>query len=337
MLRDGESYKCEQLIQNYACRTLRDIVKLANVNRRSRDVLEWNPMIGQIIAKICPPKTPKRVHIYDSANKYYTLLMMNILPVMSYRNELGINAPLDWQDMNTLLECTKQLDKWSGLELNSRYEIIGLTCRFWPYMRMTHFTTKKLGLVTTIGNNFSRDYEFLASVDLSGLKSVQFIGSVFMAQCKSLTRVDMHGLLQLKEIPDFFLLECPNLILMNLSGLTSVNIIGCSVFAYCRSLKNINLDGLTNVENIGSLFLADCHSLEKLDMSCMVSLKSIGFGFLNNCHSLESINFSDLLLLEHVGPSFMIGCHSIKMIDVRNASNLIKNRTMNEYKQYVIT
>ena len=108
--------------------------------------------------------------------------------------------------------------------------------------------------------NFS-SFTSNASVDLSGLKSLESLGTSIFSGCSSVIDVNLSGLSKLKSIGKDAFSGCDSLVSVDLSGAESLKSIEADTFSGCSNLKNFTFNIRTpNLVDISYMFY-NCDSL----------------------------------------------------------------------------
>ena len=157
--------------------------------------------------------------------------------------------------------------------------------------------------------NFS-SFTSNASVDLSGLKSLESLGTSIFSGCSSVTDVNLSGLSKLKSIGKDAFSGCDSLVSVDLSGAESLKSIEAGTFSGCSNLKSLNLSGMKSLKNIDKGAFSGCYNLISIDLSGAESLKSIEADTFSGCSNLKSLNLS--------------GCDSLVQVDLSKLANLEK-------------
>ncbi len=248
--------------------------------------------------------------------------MDNLSQAMTFKQQLGRNAPPNWSDQDTPLKNFTPLNEWVGLIFDTDYKIVGFNNYFLVNSRITSIDLSGLSSLTTIGNNFLYKCKSLTSINLSGLSNLQNIGIGFLHQCEGLTSIDLSGLSRLTTIGKGFLYRCKGLTSINLSGLSKLQNIGKGFLYECKGLTSINLSRLSNLTTIEEFFLASCSSLTTIDLSVLSNVTTIESYFLGACSSLTSIDLSGLSNVTTIESYFLGACSSLTSIDLSGLSEL---------------
>ena len=186
MFSDKGFYFAEKQIHTYVIQSLKDIITLAKISQKDREIIENDEVVKNFVLRVCPPKSLTQIKRFNKTehfkNEYYTILMENLSQIMIFRKQVGKFHPTGWFNENTSLLNFMPLNQCNDFVFGDNYEIKKLGDNFLNRSTITKIDLSGLSSLTSIGNAFLAECDNLMSINLNGLSSLTSIGNAFLAR-----------------------------------------------------------------------------------------------------------------------------------------------------------